>query len=78
VTVNSGATGAELFVHVDPREYEYEVGAFPLGDLDGDGCAEIALSHPRFDRSDYDWPEDCLWEARSWITVVSGRLACAR
>lgn len=79
VEVRSGATGRGLFVHEDPREYEYEVGAFPLGDLDGDGCAELALQHPRMDRSDYDIePFDAVLGARSWITVVSGRLACAR
>ena len=79
VTVMSGATGAGLFVHDDPREYEYELGAFPLGDLDGDGCAELALAHPRMDRSDYDLePYDALLGVQSWITIVSGRIACAR
>jgi hypothetical protein len=79
VRVTSGVTGRGLFVHTDPREYEYEKGAFPLGDLDGDGCAELALSHPRMDRSDYDLElYDAIFGARSWITVVSGKLACAR
>jgi hypothetical protein len=79
VLVTSGATGKGLFVHDDPREYEYETGAFPLGDLDGDGCAELALAHPRMDRSDYDpEPYDAVLGARSWITIVSGRLASAR
>lgn len=78
VRVRSGATGEGLFGHFDPREYEYETGAFPLGDLDGDGCAELALVHPRKARSDYDLGlYDRVFGVHSWITVVSGARACA-
>lgn len=76
VRVVSGRDGRTLFEDDDPIEYETQHRAFPLGDLDGDGFAELALVHPRSDRSRYDlelW--DRLLGAKSWITVVSGRAA---
>ena len=74
VEVISGASGAVLFGDCDPLEYENPARAFPLGDLDGDGFSELALVHPRRDRSEYDLdePGDWLFGARSWITVISG------
>ncbi|MEQ1735607.1 MAG: hypothetical protein ABL886_04295, partial [Rhodoglobus sp.] len=68
--------GSVLFEDADPIEYEPQRRAFPLGDVDGDGCAELALVHPRGDRSGYDlelW--DRLLGAKSWVTIVSGREA---
>ena len=73
VEVVSGKTGAVLFANHDDLEYESGDRAYPLGDLDGDGLGELALLHPRMDRSDYDLElGDRLFGARSWITVVSG------
>jgi len=76
VRVRSGADDRVLFEHRDPLEYECPDRAFELPDLDGDGCAELALVHPRADRSRYDLE---LWDrflgAKSWITIVSGREA---
>ena len=62
-----------LFEDQDPLEYQCDDRAFVLGDLDGDGFSEVALVHPRSDRSTYDlelW--DLLFGAKSWISVVSG------
>jgi hypothetical protein len=57
----------------DPLEYESDDRVRVLGDLDGDGFAEIALVHPRMDRSRYDFELwDALFGAKSWVTVVSG------
>ena len=76
VQVRSGRDGRVLFEDADPLEYESEDRAVPLDDLDGDGCSELALLHPRMDRSDYDWePFDLVFGAKSWITVVSGARA---
>ena len=73
VLVRSGMDGRELFRQQDHLEYETRVRAFPLGDLDGDGFGELAVFHPRSDRSDYDWNvADMLFGVTSWITVVSG------
>lgn len=76
VRVHSGSGGRVLFEDRDPLEYECADRAFELPDLDGDGCAELALVHPRQDRSRYDFE---LWDrllgARSWITIVSGGAA---
>jgi hypothetical protein len=76
VEVRSGATGATLLRDRDPFEYAHPGRAFPLGDLDGDGFDELALVHPRQDRS-YDFhPGDALFDATTSVTVVSGaRLA---
>jgi hypothetical protein len=71
--VRSGADGRVLFENVDDLEYESSDRAVCLGDLDGDGRSEIALIHPRMDRSRYDFELwDLLFGAKSWITVVSG------
>jgi hypothetical protein len=73
VRVVSGRDGRTLFTDQDPLEYECHDRVHVLGDLDGDGFAEIALVHPRADRSKYDlelW--DLLLGAKSWVTVVSG------
>lgn len=76
VRVRSGSDGRVLFEDRDPLEYECADRAFELPDLDGDGCAELALVHPRMDRSRYDLElGDRLFGARSWITVVSGGAA---
>jgi hypothetical protein len=73
VRVLSGRDRHVLFEDDDPLEYEGEDRAIPLGDLDGDGYAELALVHPRMDRSRYDFELwDLLLGARSWITIVSG------
>lgn len=79
VRVVSGAGGAVLFEQRDELEYEDYDRAFALGDLDSDGCSELALVHPRQDRSDYDfviW--DGLLGVNSWVTVVSGARARGR
>ena len=76
VQVRSGRDGRVLFENRDPLEYESDARAFPLGDLDGDGCAELALVHPRMDRSRYDLElVDRLFGAKSWVTIVSGAQA---
>src|SRR5882672_6425608 len=70
VQVLSGVNGDVLFEDRDDLEYEDCDRAFPLGDLDGDGFAELALVHPREDRSRYDinfW--DWLLGIHSWVTV---------
>lgn len=78
VEVLSGATGAVLFRDDDPHLYTQVLRGFPLGDLDGDGFAELALLHPRCDRSGFDMVlGDDLLGARSWLSVVSGKAACA-
>ncbi len=78
VRVRSGADRRVLFENYDPLEYECSERAIPLGDVDGDGFSELAVLHPRADRSRYDFPElgDRMFGAKSWITIVSGsRLA---
>ena len=73
IRIRSGADGRVLFEDVDDLEYESTDRAVPLGDLDGDGRSELALIHPRMDRSNYDlelW--DLLFGAKSWVTIVSG------
>ena len=73
VRVLSGRDSSVLFEDWDPLEYECGERGYALGDLDGDGFAEIALVHPRMDRSRYDlelW--DALFGAKSWISIVSG------
>jgi len=73
VKVISGATGSTLFADDDPLEYESHERAFSLGDLDGDGYGELALVHPRMDRSAYDLFElHMFMKVKSWVTVVSG------
>ncbi len=72
VRIRSGSEGRVLFEDRDDLEYENEERAFFLGDLDGDGSSEVALTHPRMDRSRYDlelW--DLLFGAKSWVSVVS-------
>jgi hypothetical protein len=76
VRVRSGRDGRTLFEDADELEYEGGDRAIPLGDVDGDGCSELALLHPRMNRSDYDIePCDWLLGAKSWVTVVSGARA---
>ena len=76
IRIRSGRDGRVLFEDRDPLEYEDGDRAFSLGDLDGDGYSELALIHPRMDRSKYDLePLDALFGAKSWITVVSGSRA---
>lgn len=74
--VVSGADEAVLFESVDDLEYESNERLTLLGDLDGDGYSELAVTHPRSDRSDYDFePIDGVIGARSWVHIVSGKLA---
>lgn len=73
VQVVSGRDFRVLFEDRDELEYETNDRIYPLGDLDGDGRSEIAVLHPRKDRSAYDpvlW--DALYGAKSWISIVSG------
>lgn len=71
--VRSGADGSTLWSQHDSLEYEDKDRLTPLGDLDGDGCSELAVLHPRDDRSSYDFePLDRLFGAKSWLSVVSG------
>jgi hypothetical protein len=73
VEVVSGASGVVLFRDRDRFEYARKERAFPLGDLDGDGFGELALVHPREDRSTYDIePLDSLLGVHGWVTVISG------
>jgi hypothetical protein len=73
IRVRSGVDRTPLFDDDDPLEYETGDRAIPLGDVDGDGYAELALLHPRMDRSRYDEElGDWLFGAKSWVTVVSG------
>src|SRR5688572_12936967 len=73
VEVTSGATGEVLFRDRDRFEYAHKERAFPLGDLDGDGYGELALLHPREDRSTYDIEVgDRLLGVHGWVTVISG------
>ncbi len=73
VRVRSGSDQHVIFEDDDPLEYECRARAIPLSDLDGDGYSELALLHPRTDRSRYDIePIDWLLGAKSWITIVSG------
>jgi hypothetical protein len=77
--IASGASGAPSWEHTDPLEYEDPERLVPLGDLDGDGCSELAVLHPRRDRSEYDWELfDLIFGAKSWLTVVSGAKATRR
>ena len=74
--VLSGVDDRELWSDEDPLEYESNDRLTPLGDLDGDGCAELAVWHPRFDRSDYDTElVDAIVGAKSWLSIVSGARA---
>jgi hypothetical protein len=76
VRVVSGVNGAVLFEDLDDLEHESGDRAFPLADLDGDGCSELALVHPRMDRANYDIElGDRFFGARSWVTVISGARA---
>ena len=74
--VRSGRTDEVLLESVEPLEYEDNDRLTLLGDLDGDGYSELTVIHPRSDRSEYDFePIDQLIGARSWLSVVSGKLA---
>jgi hypothetical protein len=47
-----------------------------LGDLDGDGLGELAITYPRVDRGQCTHPADMLLGVHSWVLVVWGsRLA---
>jgi hypothetical protein len=73
VRVRSGADQRVIFENDDPLEYECRARAIPLSDIDGDGYSELALLHPRTDRSRYDIePIDWIFGAKSWVTIVSG------
>jgi len=79
VHVRSDADGSKLWSQHDDLEYETNDRLIPLGELDGDGCSELAVLHPRDDRSNYDWePLDALFGAKSWLSIVSGARACGR
>ena len=76
VQVRSGADGRVLWLSHDPLEYESNARLTPLADLDGDGCSELAVLHPRMDRSDYDiHPIEAILGVHSWLSVVSGARA---
>ncbi|MEM9382001.1 MAG: hypothetical protein AAGB93_18745 [Planctomycetota bacterium] len=67
-----GATGRVLFGNVDPMGYTPTDRGRPLPDLDGDGRSELAVYHPRDDRSTYDFEVvDAVLDVTSWMTVVS-------
>lgn len=73
VAVRSGVDRRVLFEDDDALDRENPDRARFLGDLDGDGCAELAIVHPREDRSSYDWVlSDALLGVKSWVTIVSG------
>lgn len=77
--VECGASGARIWEQRDRLEYESRERLTPLGDLDGDGCSELAVIHPRQDRSKYDFELfDAMFGATSWLTVVSGARATRR
>ena len=77
--VESGATGVIFWAQREELEYENWERLTPLGDLDGDGCSELAVIHPRQDRSKYDFELfDAVFGATSWLTVVSGARATRR
>ncbi|MCK6445606.1 MAG: VCBS repeat-containing protein [Planctomycetes bacterium] len=74
--IRSGADDRVLFVSDDPLEYESTDRVTFLGDLDGDGCSELAVWHPRSDRSRYDFElMDMVFGVKSWLSIVSGKLA---
>lgn len=74
--VESGRDGSVLFESLDATVYESNERLTLLGDLDGDGCSELAVEHPRIDRSRYDFElQDLLFGVESWLTVVSGKRA---
>lgn len=76
VSVRSGRDGRLLFEDEDDLEYEGKDRAITLGDVDGDGCSDLALLHPRMDRSRYDLELcDRFLGAKSWVTIVSGARA---
>lgn len=76
VYVRSGVEGRVLWLSHDPLEYEFSARLTPLADLDGDGCSELAVLHPRMDRSDYDiHPIEAILGVHSWLSVVSGARA---
>lgn len=77
--VERGSGGSPLWQHSDDLSYELKERLTPLRDLDGDGCSELAVLHPRHDRSVYDFePFDALLGSVSWLTVVSGAKAMRR
>lgn len=77
--VESGRDGSVLLESIEPLEYESNDRLTLLGDLDGDGFSELAVAHPRDDRSKYDWELfDAVFGAKSWLSVVSGRLGTGK
>jgi hypothetical protein len=70
--VLSGATEEVLFRNSDPMACTPLVRAHGLPDLDGDGCSELAVYHPRDDRN-YDVRPmvDGIIDVKSWLTIVS-------
>jgi hypothetical protein len=79
VRVRSGVDGRELWSSHDPLEYESKDRLTPLGDLDGDGFAELAVLHPRRDRSRYDWELlDLAFGAKSRLSIVFGSRVARR
>lgn len=77
--VERSSGGFPLWQQSDDLVYEIKERLTPLRDLDGDGCSELAVLHPRHDRSVYDFePIDALLGSVSWLTVVSGAKATRR
>lgn len=71
VAVSSGATGELLFEHRESGASYVPVRGRPLPDLDGDGRSELAVYHPRLDRSVHGESFCDRWiDVRSWITIV--------
>ncbi len=74
VRVRSGSSSYVLYAYADDSAWGQVDRAFPLPDLDGDGSSELALIHPRIDRSGFDFVlQDALFGVRSWVTIVRGR-----
>lgn len=74
VRVIDGDNGNELFRHRERSVPMLSAAAYALPDLDGDGASELAVYHPREDRSVYDFEMvDRLIDVTSWVTVVQYR-----
>jgi hypothetical protein len=74
--VSSGAEGRGIWSSREPLEYETSKRLTPLGGLDGDDRSELAVLHPRMDRSAYDLdPLDALFGVHSWLSIASGARA---
>lgn len=72
VTVESGASGGTLFMYEESCGRWVHSRAVALPDLDGDGRSELAVIHPRVDRSVFDDHFcDSFVDVKSWVTIVS-------